>query len=107
MIITHSAFGPIPVRPEVEQSWIEEQKYALRWAMQSEPGDRRRGAKAIARAVRSLDARIHKLRAGKNDPDAIFSDQLGVDYIMVDEAHLFRRLDTAQARDSGMGSANL
>ncbi|AUG29490.1 hypothetical protein CXR34_08440 [Microbacterium hominis] len=107
VIITHSAFGSIPVRPDLEERWIEEQKHALRWAMQSEPGDRTKGAKAIARAVRSLDARIHKLRDGKNDSDAIFFDQLGVDYIMVDEAHLFRRLDTqSQSRDNGMGSGS-
>lgn len=107
VIITHQAFGSIPVRPEIEEKWIAEQKHALRWAMQSEPGDRTKGAKAIARAVRSLDVRIQKLREGKNDADAIFFDQLGVDYIMVDEAHLFRRLDTqSQSRDNGMGSGS-
>lgn len=107
VIITHSAFGSIPLRPDVEERWIEEQKHDLRWAMQSEPGDRTKGAKAIARAVRALDARIHKLRDGKNDPDAIYFDQLGVDYIAVDEAHLFRRLDTqSQSRDNGMGSGS-
>lgn len=107
VIITHSAFGTIPLRPDVEQAWIEEQKHALRWAMQAETGDRSKGAKAIARAVRGLDARIQKLRDGKNDPDAIFFDQLGVDYVMVDEAHMFRRLDTqSQARDNGMGSGS-
>lgn len=108
VIITHSSFGMIPVRPEVEAEWISEQKHNLRWAMTMESSDRGRGAKAIARAVRALDAKLQKLRDGAGDPDAIFFDQLGVDYIAVDEAHLFRRLDTgSQSRDnSGMGSGS-
>lgn len=107
VIITHSAFGSIPLRPEIERDWIEQQKSDLRWALMSESDGRSRGAKAIARAVRSLDAKISKLRSGKNDPDAIYFDQLGVDYLMVDEAHLFRRLDTGStSRDNGMGSGS-
>ncbi|WP_292897648.1 helicase-related protein [Microbacterium sp.] len=107
VIITHQSFGSIPVRPDIEEAWIGEQKHALRWALQAEGNQKSKGAKAIARAVRSLDARIAKLRDGKNDLDAIFFDQLGVDYLMVDEAHMFRRLDTqSQARDNGMGSGS-
>lgn len=107
VIITHSAFGQIPVRPDVEQDWIQDQKHALRWALQSAGNSRSRGAKAIARATRALDTRLWKLRDGKNDQDTIFFEQLGVDYIMVDEAHLFRRLDVnSQSRDNGMGSGS-
>lgn len=105
VIITHTAFGSIPLHAEVEREWIEEQKLSLQWAMQSSGNGR--GAKAIARAVRAFEARVAKLREGKNDPDAIHFDQLGVDYLMVDEAHLFRRLDTGSTtRDNGMGSGS-
>lgn len=105
VIITHASFAQIPVRPDIERRWIEDQKMDLRLAMTSASSNSR-GAKAVARAVRGLDAKITKLRGGVADPSTIYFDQLGVDHLLVDEAHLFRRLATGStSRDnSGMGS---
>lgn len=106
VIMTHSAFTSIPVHPENEERWLQEQKHELRVTLQTADGGRKeKGPKAIARAIRALDARVAKLRSGVADENAIWFEQLGVDYIMVDECHLFRRLDTGSAsRDSGFGS---
>ncbi len=108
VVMTHQAFTSLPVAPETEQRWIQERKAELRQAMltgTTEP--RSRGAKAIARGVRALEARIEKLRHGVQDEDQVLFDHLGIDYIMVDEAHLFRRLSTGSAtRDSGFSSGS-
>lgn len=105
VIITHSAFTSIPVHPQNEQRWLQEQKLELRSALEGAGDSRAKGPKAIARAVRALDARIGKLRSGTGDADAIYFEQLGVDYILMDEAHLFRRLSTGStSRDNGFGS---
>lgn len=109
VIMTHSAFTSIPVHPDAEGRWLGDEVFELRWALQSTEGGRKeKGPKAIARAIRSLEARVAKLRDNSaTDHDAIFFEQLGVDYIMVDEAHLFRRLATnSTSRDNGFGSGS-
>ncbi|WP_292716942.1 helicase-related protein [Microbacterium sp. 13-71-7] len=103
VIMTHAAFGAIPVHPDSERSWLGSQKMQLRTALMSANGNA--GPKAIARAIRGLEGRIGKLRSGVADADTIWFEQLGVDYIMVDEAHLYRRLSTnSTSRDNGMGA---
>lgn len=108
VIMTHSSFTMIPVHPDAEKSWLDDQKLALEWAMQTTQGGRKdKGPKAIARAIRALDGRVAKLRDGISDRDAIWYDQLGIDYIIYDEAHLARRLDTGSTvRDNGMPSGS-
>jgi N12 class adenine-specific DNA methylase/predicted RNA methylase len=108
VIMTHSAFTSIPVHPEAEESWLADEAFDLRMALQNTEGGRKeKGPKAISRAIRALEARVAKLRDSVTDQDAIFFEQLGVDYIMVDEAHLFRRLATnSTSRDNGFGSGS-
>jgi len=98
VIITHSAFTSIPVHPNTEKAWLDEQKFELKWRLQDATGGRKdKGPKAIARAIRALESRMGQLRSGVGDTDAIWFEQLGVDYLLVDEAHLFRRLDTGSS----------
>lgn len=107
VVITHQAFTSIQVDPEVESRWVQEQKADLVTELQGQGGgySQSKTAKAIARAVRALDQRIDKLRSGIGDGSQIRFDQLGVDYLMIDEAHLFRRLDTGStSRGNGFGS---
>ncbi|MCK9913794.1 methyltransferase domain-containing protein [Microbacteriaceae bacterium K1510] len=108
VIMTHSAFTAIPVHPESETRWLAAQKHRLRLALSaSGSGQKEKGPKAIARAIRALEARILKLREGIGDLGNIWFEQLGVDHLMIDEAHLFRRLSTDSAsRDNGMGSGS-
>lgn len=107
VIMTHSAFTMIPVHPDTERVWVQEQKYQLAAALAEHGSGGSKGAKAIARRVRALGVQLDKSRRGMGDPDAIYFDQLGIDFIMVDEIHLFRRLPTySTARGSGLGSGS-
>lgn len=107
VIMTHSAFTMIPVHPDTEARWVQEQKYELASALAESDAGGVKGAKAIARRVRSFDQQLGKARRGMGDADAIYFEQLGVDYIMVDEMHLFRRLPThSTQRGSGLGSGS-
>lgn len=94
VVMTHQAFTSLPVDPAVEQRWIETQKAELRSHMQQLDrfSERSRGAKAIARAVRTLESRLQELRHNTGKDDQVRFDQLGIDYIAIDEAHLFKRL---------------
>lgn len=107
VIMTHSAFTMIPVHPDTEARWASEQKYELASALAEHGSGGSKAAKAIARRVRSFEQQLGKARRGMGDADAIYFDQLGVDFIMVDEAHLFRRLPTnSTQRGSGLGSGS-
>ena len=107
VIMTHSAFTLIPVHPKTEEEWVGEEKFRLSSAIAEATGNGSKGAKALARWKRSFDQRIDKLRDRMGDQDALYFDQLGVDYIMVDEAHLFRRQDTnSSQRGNGFGTGS-
>jgi len=100
VVITHQAFTSMPVAPEAEARWIESQKWELSNAMRDVPRyDNGRGPKAIARAMRSLEARLTELRSGVKDENQVLFEQLGVDYLMVDECFPFDTLiDTDQGQ---------
>jgi N12 class adenine-specific DNA methylase/SAM-dependent methyltransferase len=109
VVMTHSAFTSLPVSPDVELDWIEDQKAELRAAMSTVGNDNRsKGAKKIASAVRSLESRLGQLRhTSVRDNDQVLFDHLGIDYIAVDEGHLFRRLNNGStSRDNGFGSGS-
>lgn len=102
VIMTHECFSKIPVPPQVERDWAEDQLSDL------ENYTRGRGdtAKAVARAARSWKGRLDKLRGQANDPGALTFDKLGIDYLAVDEADRFRRLPVnTRAEGFSMGSS--
>ncbi|MFC4225432.1 DEAD/DEAH box helicase family protein [Lysinibacter cavernae] len=103
VVMTHSAFTATPLDPRMEIEWIEAEKTKFRNAFNSVDSGGRRGAKAIATRLRSLETRLLKLRHNSlTDTDTVKFEQLGIDYLMIDEAHLFRRLDTGSTtRGSG------
>ncbi|XBH22909.1 helicase-related protein [Jonesiaceae bacterium BS-20] len=102
VVMTHEALGSIPVDTQVEQAWIADQKHALISTIQSNDAlsARGRGAKAIASALKRFDTRTQSLRAGMGADDIVTFEQLGVDFLAVDEVHMFRRLPTG-GRGSG------
>lgn len=107
VIMTHSAFTAIPVSPDTERDFLDREKQSKRDAMYQVDNGSSKGAKAIARAMRGIEARIAKLRDNTGDKDAIYWEMLGIDWIAVDEAHLFRRLATGStSRGNGFGSGS-
>lgn len=95
VVMTHQGFTSLPVDPEIEAQWLETQKADLRAHLQALGGDNSRGAKQIARNVRSLEGRLESLRHNTGDEKTIRFEHLGVDFLAIDEAHLFRRLPVA------------
>ena len=108
VIVTHSAFGSIPVHPDSEEAFLDREKQSRRQAMHAVDNGSTKGAKAIARAMRGIEAKVGKLRDNMGDTEGtVYFDALGCDWIAVDEAHLFRRLDTGSTnRDSGFSSGS-
>lgn len=95
VVMTREQFTSIPVSPEVEAQFVEEQIYAYERAL-TEAGPNLgngRTAKRIAKQVMNLRARHQKLLHRKEDTGLVF-DQLGIDFVMVDEIHYYKNLYT-------------
>lgn len=106
IVITHQALTSLKVDPVIELDWLEDQKAELRWHLQQEDNTRSRGAKQIARTLRSFEARIEALRFNASDENQVTFEQLGVDYLTVDECHNFKRLPIAtRAEGFSLGSS--
>lgn len=102
VIITHSAFTSIPVPADVERTWVADQVAALRDSLRDGNGNYF-AAKEIARRVRSLEAQLDRLRDTSTTGTVTF-DQLGVDYLAIDEAHLMKGLPIV-TRTTGLTAA--
>lgn len=104
VIITHQGFTSIPVSPETERAWLQDQKDEYDDHLRGGAGGYF-GAKQIARRLRSLESRLEALR-GAADQDQVTFEQLGVDFLMVDEAHMFKRLPVASSSEGfSMGAS--
>lgn len=100
VIVSHELFTSLAADPEVEMTYLQEEMSHL----QESTGGGTRGAKALAARRRALENRIDALRQARHDPDTLTFSMLGVDYICIDEAHLFKGLPVA-TRTSGLSAS--
>lgn len=94
VVMSHSMFTAIPVSKATEAAWIDEQLVDYRVALLDEGDDGNtsgRTFKAIQTAARKLETRLEDLLEKRVDTGVTW-EQLGVDYLMVDEAHYFKNL---------------
>jgi N12 class adenine-specific DNA methylase len=94
VIVSHSSFNRLPVRRETELAFetaeLDEIEAALR-AEQTGANDRRI-VKTLERAKRKFEARMAELKERVRHDNTLCFEDLGVDYVAVDEAHLFKNL---------------
>ena len=96
VIITHSAFGMIPVSDSFQDGLLQEQIDVYRRLLEEVPNDQdsRITRSRIEKQVERLEQRL--VGKGKKKTDQVFTfEETGVDFLFVDEAHLFRKLDFA------------
>jgi N12 class adenine-specific DNA methylase len=94
VVITQSAFTALAVHPDTEAAWLATQiELYRRAAMALADGEERpsRTVKQIAKQADRLEARQRELLDHRTD-DGVTFEQLGVDYLLVDEAHYYKRL---------------
>jgi N12 class adenine-specific DNA methylase len=104
IIITHSAFGMIPVSAEFQNSIIEReinQYRTLLAEIKNEGGDNRITRSRVEKQIERLEQRLVS-RTGRKDATFTF-EEMGVDHLTVDEAHLFRKLDFSTAMSNLKG----
>lgn len=103
VIITHSAFKLLDLDPEFKQKIIEQELDYLRAAFAEAGGEE--GKKSRDPKIKQIESKIEKMEqkleaamSGAGKDKNVRFDEMGVDFVYVDEAHEFRKLAFATQR---------
>lgn len=107
VIVPMSSFGLLPMGPEYQREFIEEEVGKLRGYLEEIKEERapRSAIKEVTKAIKRYEARLDALADMKKDStQTIVWEQLGVDLLIVDEFHLFKNLHfhTKMSRIAGL-----
>jgi N12 class adenine-specific DNA methylase len=94
VVITHSSFERIKMSPQFTEKFIKEIIHEIAMSIRAEKnGDRsNRIIKQLEAMKKNWAARLEKLLADKKKDELLTWEQLGVDALFVDEAHLHKNL---------------
>ena len=110
VVITHSSFERIRMSPAFTQTFIKELIMEIEMAVRAERRNDRgnRIVKQLEAMKKNWTVRLEKLLADAKKDDLLSWEQLGVDTLFVDEAHLFKNLYrfTKMTRVAGLPMAN-
>ncbi len=96
VIMTRGAFERIPMSPEAQRAYLDQQLEVLRAAIarQKGSGERSYSLKRMENSLLNAEERIKDKIAREHDPAVTF-ERSGIDYLVVDEAHDYKNLRTA------------
>lgn len=109
VLITHASFERIPMSDDFMAEYIQSEIDMIEDAIRSEKQSRgNRIVKELARAKKTWEARLAKLSAKEKKDDLLTFEELGIDWLFVDEAHLFKNLFrfTKMSRIAGLPNSN-
>ncbi|MDR5727410.1 MAG: DEAD/DEAH box helicase family protein [Terriglobia bacterium] len=94
VIITHSSFERIPMSEAFMKEYIRGEVEKIEDAIRQMRAARRgnRIVKELARAKKQWDAKLQKLSRKDKKDDVLTFEDLGIDALFIDEAHLFKNL---------------
>ena len=94
VVITHSSFERIKMSPQFTETFIKEIIHEIEMAVRAEKGNDRsnRIIKQLEAMKKNWAARLEKLLSDKKKDDLLTWEQLGIDCLFVDEAHLHKNL---------------
>jgi N12 class adenine-specific DNA methylase/GGDEF domain-containing protein len=91
IIVPHSQFDLLPMSAEWEKKSIDARLDDYRRVLEELDDDDKRTKKQIEKAIDKLESKLHDLNNKKKDNTITF-DQMGVDMLFVDEAHLYKSM---------------
>ncbi|MGW0562934.1 helicase-related protein [Streptomyces sp. NPDC003016] len=105
IIMTQTAFESIQMRPEVQERYILRQLEALEEKIrrQKEIDGEDNDTRLVKRMETQLSNRREKLTKklnGLKDAAGLHFEDMGIDYLVVDEAHMYKNLYTPSSIDS-------
>ncbi len=105
IILTQTAFESIQMRPDVQENYVRqrleklEEKIRKQKALDGEDNDTRL-VKRMENQLSNLQAKLEKKLQGLKDEAGLNFEDMGVDYLVVDEAHMYKNLYTPSSIDS-------
>ena len=110
VVITHSSFERIKVSPQFTEKFIKDIIMEIEMAVRAEWSNDRgnRIVKQLEAMKKNWAARLERLLADKKKDDLLTWEQLGIDCLFVDEAHLHKNLYrfTKMTRVAGLPMTN-
>lgn len=103
VLMTQSAFQNIGVSPAAEARYLQAQVDERREMLEAAQGEGRLSVKQIETAVARAESDLARALDRPRDPGISF-DETGIDYLIVDEAHLYKNL-TTPSKTPGVGIA--
>jgi N12 class adenine-specific DNA methylase len=109
VIVAHSSFGKVEVEPEFQEAFIKQQIADMDTsikAMREAEGKGSRNVKQIEKQKAALEEKLKKLFDTGSKDDNLHFGELGVDAVLLDEAHEFKNLgfSTSMQRVAGLGN---
>jgi N12 class adenine-specific DNA methylase len=93
IIITGSAFSRIPIDLAFEKEYLAREIARIKEALNVKDNGDRRTHNEIQKMLRTRENRLRELSDRESDP-AVSFEATGIDYLLVDEAHLYKNLAT-------------
>ncbi|MBU0501435.1 MAG: DEAD/DEAH box helicase family protein [Gammaproteobacteria bacterium] len=109
VLMTHASFERIKMSDAHMKEYIKEEIATISDAILAAKQDRgNRIVKELARAKKSWEAKLAKLTGKTKKDDLLTFEELGIDWLFIDEAHLFKNLwkFTKMTRVAGLPNSN-
>lgn len=108
VIMPHSQFQLLPSPPEMEKEVIQKEIDSIMRTIDNAENGRSKSVKNLQRRVDSRTESLNKLLTRHNQSEAMNFADLGVDALIVDEAHEFKNLSFITEKDGvlGLGKAD-
>lgn len=113
IVMTQTAFQSIGLSADFEQRYVQGEVEVMRESLElaKKADERSFTVKQMEKAIARLEEKYKKLVDVSRDPGLAF-ESTGIDYVMVDEAHLYKNLATASnipgaALDGSQKSADM
>lgn len=109
VIVAHSSLGKVEVEPEFQEVFIKQQIADMDTsivAMREAEGKGSRNVKQIEKQKAALEEKLKKLFDTGSKDDNLHFGELGIDAMLLDEAHEFKNLgfSTGMQRVAGLGN---
>lgn len=109
VLITHASFERLKMSDEFMEEYVQNEIDLIEDAIRAEKQDRgNRIVKELARAKKAWEAKLAKLSGKAKKDDLLSFEDLGIDWLFIDEAHLFKNLwrFTKMTRVAGLPNSN-
>lgn len=106
IILTQGAFAKIRVDPDSERTYIQRQVAELKQVLDDATGEERMSVKRIQKRLLQVENKTKATIDRPRDPGITF-EATGVDYLLVDEMHMYKNLATeSNIRDAAIDGSD-